>query len=52
VPVLAYGRRLGPGVDLGTRETFSDLGQTIADVFGAPPLKNGRSFLSRIRAGA
>lgn len=37
VPVLAGGAGLGarPAQDLGARETFADLGATIADVFGA-----------------
>lgn len=45
VPVLAYGRGVIPGVDLGVRQTFADLGQTLADLFGVAPLRNGRSFL-------
>jgi phosphopentomutase len=34
--------------DLGTRRTFADLGQTLADIFGVGPLANGTSFLSAI----
>jgi phosphopentomutase len=49
VPLLVTGRRIRPGVDLGTRETFADLGQTIAEVFGVGPLPHGTSFLSEIR---
>lgn len=48
VPVLAYGRHIRPGADLGTRSTFADLGQTLADVFGMPALGNGRSFLGEM----
>ncbi len=40
-----------PGVDLGTRETFADLGQTIADVFDVGPLANGTSFLRQLMDG-
>ena len=41
------------GVDLGTRATFADLGQTLAEVFGVPPLaQHGTSFLSTIRRSA
>jgi phosphopentomutase len=36
------------GVSLGTRTTFADLGQTLADVFGVPPLRHGTSFLKEI----
>jgi len=35
----------------GTRPTFADLGQTVGDLFGAPPLEHGTSFLSEILAG-
>ena len=48
VPVFAWGEHVRRGVDLGTRETFADLGQTIADVFGVGPLDNGTSFLGQI----
>jgi phosphopentomutase len=49
VPLLAYGARVRPGADLGTRETFADLGQTIADVFGVRPTAHGTSFLDALR---
>jgi phosphopentomutase len=53
VPVLAYGARVRPGVDLGERATYADLGQTLAEVFGVGPLACGRSFLAEMtRAGA
>ncbi len=48
VPIFAVGQAVTPGVDLGTRQSFADLGQTIADVFGVPPLDNGTSFLEAI----
>ena len=47
VPLMVTGARVRKGVDLGTRETFADLGQTIADLFGVK-LSNGTSFLSDI----
>jgi len=50
VPVLIVGERVRAGADIGTRRTFSDLGQTLADVFGVPPLAHGTSFLGEIRA--
>jgi phosphopentomutase len=53
VPVLAYGARVRPGVDLGQRATYADLGQTLAEVFCVGPLACGRSFLAEMtRAGA
>ena len=51
VPVLAYGPGVRPGVDLGTRATYADLGQTLAELFGIGPLGCGRSFLSALTAG-
>ena len=48
VPVLLTGARVRKGVDLGTRATFADLGQTLADVFGVPRLAFGESFRAQI----
>lgn len=52
VPVLALGRGLEPG-GIGARETFADIGQTLAEHFGLEPLADGESFLGRrVSAGA
>ena len=48
VPILLTGPRVRKGTDLGTRATFADLGQTIADNFGVGPLAHGTSFLEDI----
>jgi phosphopentomutase len=48
VPVLLAGAGVKSGVDLGTRATFADLGQTLAEVFGVGRLAHGTSFLSEI----
>ena len=48
VPLLMTGRGLRSGVDLGTRRTFADLGQTLAENFGVGPLEHGTSFLEAI----
>ncbi len=45
VPVFVAGPAVRRGVDLGTRASFSDLGQTLADLFGVDPLARGTSFL-------
>jgi phosphopentomutase len=42
------GSRVLEGLDVGTRETFADLGQTLAENFGVAPLPHGRSFLEHI----
>jgi phosphopentomutase len=48
VPILLAGHGVKPDVDLGTRATFADLGQTIADNFRVGPLAHGTSFLDQI----
>ena len=50
VPLLVTGRRVRPGADLGTRSTFADVGQTLAEVFGVGRLAHGTSFLRDITA--
>jgi phosphopentomutase len=51
VPVLLAGEQVLSGVDLGTRATFADLAQTLADVFRVGPLSNGTSFLPDVADG-
>jgi phosphopentomutase len=48
VPLMIAGAPIRPAVDLGTRPTFADLGQTLADLFGVPPLPHGTSFLREL----
>ncbi|HDQ99322.1 MAG TPA: phosphopentomutase [candidate division WOR-3 bacterium] len=48
VPLLCVGPGVRPGVDLGTRPTFADLGRTAAAHLGVRPLKHGRSFIELI----
>ncbi len=44
VPMLAYGAPVLPGVNVGVRSTFADLGQTLAEAFDAGRLAAGTSF--------
>jgi len=46
-PLLAFGPRVRAGVDLGLRETLSDIGQTVAENF-ATSIEKGKSFLTEI----
>jgi phosphopentomutase len=48
VPLLLTGARVRRGTPLGTRQTFADLGQTLAANFGVGPLPHGTSFLEEI----
>ncbi len=43
-PLLVYSRTANPGLNLGTRESLSDIGQTVAENFGIQ-LTAGASFL-------
>ena len=47
VPVLAFGAPVRP-VSVGRRDTFSDLGATVAAWFGVPFVGKGRSFLAEL----
>ena len=49
VPVLIYSQSLSSGIDLGIRETFADLGQTISEYLALPQLNHGKSFLNKLR---
>lgn len=46
-PLLVYGKAAGKGVNLGVRQSLSDIGQTIAENFSLK-IKDGVSFLSDI----
>jgi phosphopentomutase len=47
VPLLVMGPKVRP-VALGRRETFADIGQTVAEFLGVPALPAGSSFLSEV----
>ena len=47
-PLLVFGKRARRGVDLGTRRSLSDIGQTVAENFGVT-IRQGRSFLAAIQ---
>lgn len=45
VPVLVYGQSVKPG-SLGARDTFADIGQSLATYFGLTAMDYGSSFLT------
>jgi len=49
VPILVYSPSIATGTNLGTRETLADMGQTIAENFGAA-IPHGASFLRQLTA--
>jgi phosphopentomutase len=44
VPAIAYGRSIKPG-PIGKRNSFADIGQSIAAHLDLPPLGHGESFI-------
>lgn len=44
IPVLLYGPKVKPG-SLGRRETFADIGQTLATYFGTSAMEYGKNML-------
>ncbi|MGF7057032.1 phosphopentomutase [Brassicibacter mesophilus] len=49
IPVLIYGDKIKKGVDIGTRESFTDIGKTIIEMLGIHDEKaNGQSFANMI----
>ncbi|MDR7343329.1 phosphopentomutase [Pantoea alhagi] len=44
IPVMIYGPGVKPGF-LGARETFADIGQTVAEYFGLSDMEYGKSML-------
>ncbi len=50
VPLLIYGPRVQAGVNLGTRATLADIGQTVAENFETE-IQAGTSFLADIQKG-
>jgi phosphopentomutase len=47
VPILALGAGVSPG-SLGKRDSFADIGQSLATSFDLPPLDYGKSFIDVI----
>lgn len=50
IPVVIYGKEIKEGIDLGVRESFADIGATIAEILEAEKTEIGESFLSLIKA--
>ena len=48
VPLLVYYKNLKNGLELPIRQTFADVGATIAENFSITPPPNGTSFLEQI----
>lgn len=49
VPFMAYGKDIKPGVNLGTRSSFSDIAATIQEIFGLEQKTQGNGFWNDIK---
>ena len=50
IPMLIYGKHVKPGVNLGTRATFADIGATVLDIFGVNKERTaGTSFWNEVK---
>lgn len=47
-PLLAYGKTIAAGADIGARSTFADISATVLEMFGISNTIDGTSFLSRL----
>lgn len=47
VPLLVYGNNIMPE-NFGTRRSFADIGQSVAEYLGAKPIAEGESFMGLI----
>ena len=48
VPMIIFGDKIKSGVDLKTRNTFADIGKTVADIFGIDSQIPGTSFYKEV----
>lgn len=49
IPLVVYGQSIRPGVDLGVRESFADIGATVCEILGAEKTAVGESFMDLIK---
>jgi phosphopentomutase len=48
IPVTIFGDTIAPGIDIGTRHSYADIGATVADMLGAEKTPEGESFQNMI----
>ena len=48
VPVVVWGKKVKPGVNLGIRGSFSDIDATVCEYLGAEASPLGTSFVKEI----
>ena len=48
IPLLVFGEHVNDNVDLGIRQSFTDVAATIGEIFSVSPPAIGKSFLKEI----
>ncbi|SHE41279.1 phosphopentomutase [Caloramator proteoclasticus] len=48
IPIFVYGKNIKPGVNIGTRKSFADIGKTIAELLNIETDIAGESFAKEI----
>lgn len=48
VPLMVWGRKIKPGIDLGVGDTFANIGASIAEYLDVEPTAIGKSFMREI----
>ena len=48
IPIIIYGKQIRENTNIGTRETYADIGATILDILQMPLLSTGKSFKKEI----
>ena len=48
IPILIYGKEVKENINIGTRKTYADIGQTILDILNMQLLEVGESFKKEI----
>ncbi|MCR8745217.1 phosphopentomutase [Romboutsia lituseburensis] len=48
IPVIVYGKDVKEGLNLGIRDSFADIGATVADILNVKMPKHGKSFKTEI----
>lgn len=48
IPVIVYGKDVKEGLNLGIRDSFADIGATVADILNVKMPKHGNSFKTEI----
>lgn len=48
IPILIYGKNIKQNVNIGTRKTYADIGETILDILNLESIGTGTSFKNEI----